>query len=116
MVKQAPNPKRKPHKQFFRQWREKLELTQDRALERLESWSQSKLSRIESGKIMWNGYDLADLEEAYGVTSDQLLNVDPFMDGEVIDLVRIIKERDSDLLRHLKDKDPDQIVRMLRAL
>src|SRR5882724_11404378 len=94
-MKQATQ-KRQLRRQFFRQWREHLELTQDRALERLEGWTQSKLSRVETGMIVWNAYDLADLEVAYGVSSDLLLNVDPTKEGDVVDLMRIMRDKDMD--------------------
>ncbi|MBZ9922216.1 helix-turn-helix domain-containing protein [Mesorhizobium sp. BR1-1-7] len=103
--KQAP-PKRQLRRQFFRQWREKLELTQDRALERLDGWTQSKLSRVETGRIVWNAYDLADLEAAYGVSSDLLLNVDPTKEGDVVDLMRIIRDKDMDVIRAIVEGLP----------
>lgn len=104
-MKARPKPKhRRPTKQFFRQWRDQLGLTQDRALERLD-WSQSKLSRIESGATVWNANDLADLEAAYGITSWQLLHVDPTKDGEVVDLLKLINAQNR-----------DQVIRVLRAL
>lgn len=105
MLKKRPLPKRLLPKQFFRQWREKLDLTQERALDRLESWSQSKLSRIESGMTIWNAHDLAELEAAYGVSAYLLLNVDPTKEGEVIDLVALLNQ-----------KDREQVIRVLRAL
>lgn len=90
---------RKPRRTFFRQWRDHLGLTQERALDRLEGWSQSKLSRIESGATVWNAYDLADLEAAYGISEYLLLNVDPAKEGEVVDLMRLIQEKDMAVIR-----------------
>lgn len=105
MLKKRPIQKRLLPKQFFRQWRDQLGLTQERALERLETWSQSKLSRIESGATIWNAHDLAELESAYGISAYLLLNVDPTKEGEVIDLVALLNQ-----------KDRDQVIRVLRAL
>ena len=105
MLRKKPLQKRPLHKQFFRKWREKLDLTQDRALERLEGWSQSKLSRIESGATIWNSHDLAELESAYGVSSYLLLHVDPTKAGEVVDIMALIN-----------DKNREQVVRVLKAL
>lgn len=99
MAMKQPIQKRQLRRQFFRQWREKVPLTQDRALERLPGWTQSKLSRIETGRIVWNAYDLADLEAAYGVSSDLLLNVDPNKEGDVVDLMRIIRDKDMAVIR-----------------
>lgn len=92
-------------KNYFREWREHLGLTQDRALERLPGWSQSKLSRIEGGKIIWNALDLADLEVAYGKAAHFLLSVHPEKEGEVVDLLQLIN-----------DKNREQAIRVLRAL
>jgi len=104
LKKRAVPKKRLVHKQFFRQWREHLGHTQERALDRL-GWSQSKLSRIESGATIWNASDLAELEAAYGVSSYLLLNTDPKKDGEVVDLMSLIT-----------DKNRDQAIRVLKAL
>lgn len=105
MLKKRPLQKRNPHKQFFRKWREYLGFTQERALGKLETWSQSKLSRIESGATVWNANDLADLEHAYGISANLLLTVDPTKDGDVIDILGLIN-----------DKNREQAIRILRAL
>lgn len=99
-----PITKRRLPRQFFRAWREHLDLTQERALDRLDGWSQSKLSRIESGTTVWNALDLADLEVAYGVSAWHLQNVDPTKDGEVVDLMAM-----------LDDSNRETVTRMLRA-
>lgn len=104
----GPRFTRPPRPQFFRQWREHLKLTQERVIERLEGWSQSKLSRIENGTTMWDGNDLADLEQAYGIPENLLLHVDPSKEGEVVDLVRIINEKSAD--------KREQAIRILQAL
>lgn len=107
MKKPVP-PKRVPRKQFFRKWREHLELTQDRALDRLEGWSQPKLSRVESGATVWNANDLADLERAYGVSAELLLNVDPEKEGEVVDLMRLIRDKDMNVIRAIVEGLPSK--------
>lgn len=91
----VPKPKRKRQKHFFREWRDKLELTQDVAINRL-GWTQSKLSRIEAGKTPYNQDDLEALEDAYGISKESLLGVDPTKEGEVIDLVGIINKMTDD--------------------
>lgn len=98
-------PTNQPRRHFFRQWRKHLGLTQNRALERLEGWDQSKISRIENGATVWNASDLADLETAYGVDAGLLLNVDPTKEGDVVDLLKLIN-----------DKNRAQAIRVLRAL
>ena len=90
-----PKPKRHRQKHFFREWREHCELSQDRAVERL-GWSKSKLSRIENGLTPFNEDDLYTAAEAYATTPELLLTVNPLKDGEVIDLMRILKGADDD--------------------
>lgn len=87
----VPKPKRARQKHFFKEWREELKYTQETAINRL-GWTQSKLSRIEAGKTPYNQDDLEALEEAYGISKESLLGVDPTKDGEVIDLVGIINK------------------------
>jgi transcriptional regulator with XRE-family HTH domain len=95
-------PKRKRQKHFFKEWREKLGVTQDTAINRL-GWTQSKLSRIENGKTPYDQDDLETLEEAYGISKESLLSVNPWKEGEVIDLVGIVnKMSDQDKVAALK--------------
>lgn len=101
-------PIRQARRQFFRQWRKHLDLTQERAVERLEGWSQVKLSRIESGATIWNAYDLADLEAAYGVSAYLLLNVDPSKEGEVVDLMQLMREKDMSVIRAIVEGLPSK--------
>lgn len=95
-------PKRKRQKHFFKEWREKLDITQETAINRL-SWTQSKLSRIENGKTPYDQDDLEMLEEAYGISKESLLSVNPWKEGEVVDLVGIVKKMsDQDKVAALK--------------
>lgn len=100
----VPKPKRQRTKHFFREWREKSKMTQEQAIGRL-GWSQSKLSRLEAGKIPYNQDDLEAAAEAYGCEPAELLTVNPLKDGDVVDLMRLIN-----------DKNRDQAIRVLRAL
>jgi transcriptional regulator with XRE-family HTH domain len=103
---QSPRSRRARPRQFFRQWREYLGLTQERALDRL-GWSQSKISRIESGDQVWNGTDLADLEMAYGKTGWELTNIDPTKEGEVVDLMSVFAS--------IEEAKRGQAIRLLKA-
>jgi len=94
-------PKKKPERQrqkhYFKAWREKLGITQDTAVNRLGwGWTQSKLSRIENGITPYDQNDLEMLEEAYGVSKESLLGVDPTKEGEVVDLVGLIRQMTED--------------------
>lgn len=101
-------PVRRPRRQFFKAWRKHFGLTQERAVERLDGWSQMKLSRIESGTTVWNANDLADLEQAYGVTAELLLNVDPEKEGDVVDLLQIMRKKDLAVVRAIIENLPSR--------
>lgn len=79
-------------------------MTQDQAISQL-GWSQSKISRIEAGQTPYNQDDLEAAAEAYSCEVSHLLTVDPFRDGEAVDLVRLLTE-----------KNRDQAIRVLKAL
>ena len=99
-----PKPKRERTKHFFKEWRDFRGLTQEQATSRL-GWSQSKISRIESGATPYNQDDLEAAAEAYNCEPGDLIGVDPFKAGEIVDLMRLINE-----------KNKDQAIRVLRAL
>jgi transcriptional regulator with XRE-family HTH domain len=86
-----PKPKRARTKHFLREWREYRELSRERAVERL-GWSLSKISRLENGQTPYNEDDLAAAAEAYQTTPAALLEVNPLKEGEVVDLVRILRD------------------------
>lgn len=69
-------PQRKRQPTFFRQWREKAKLTQADVQERL-GWSQSKMSRLESGESPYDQDALEMMAELYGCLTAELLLVDP---------------------------------------
>jgi len=89
----VPKPKRRRQKHFFKEWREYCELSQDRAVERM-GWSKSKLSRIENGLTPYNEDDLYAAAEAYSTTPESILTINPLKDGDVVDLVRILRGAD----------------------
>lgn len=59
-------------------------------------WSQSKISRVESGKTPFNEDDLAAAAAAYGTTPTSLISVNPLVEGEVIDLMRLLQSAQPD--------------------
>lgn len=99
-----PKPKRDRTKHFFREWREHRDLTQEQAIGRL-GWSQSKISRIEAGLTPYNQDDVEAAAEAYRCEPWQIISVDPIKEGEVVDLMRLID-----------DRNRDQAIRVLKAL
>lgn len=100
----VPKPKTERTKHFFKEWREYRELTQEQAMGRL-GWSQSKISRLESGKTPYNQDDLEAAAVAYRCEVSDLITVNPFKAGEVVDLMRLIN-----------DANRDQAIRVLKAL
>jgi len=89
----VPKPKRPRTKHFLAEWREFRDITQERAIERL-GWSQSKLSRIENGKTPYSQDDLEAAAVAYDCSVVELLTVNPLKEGQVVDLMRLIRDRD----------------------
>lgn len=100
----VPKPRRERTKHFFKEWREYRGLTQEQAISKL-GWSQSKISRRESGLTPYDQDDLEAAAEAYRCDPTDLIRVDPTKEGEVVDLMRL-----------LNDKNRDMAVRMLKAL
>jgi len=100
----VPKPKRERTKHYFREWREYRQLTQEQAIGRL-GWSQSKISRIESGQTPYNQDDVESAAEAYQCEPWQIISMDPTKQGEVVDLMRMIN-----------DRNRDQAIRVLKAL
>lgn len=103
LMAMKPRPASKPHrKHFMKAWREKLGITQDQALGRL-GWSQSKISRIESSKIPLTIDDLHAAADAYGVTTFEILNVDPSKEREVVDLLPMLERGNAQQRREIAE-------------
>ena len=98
----VPKPRRQRTKHYFREWREYRGLSRERAVERL-GWSLSKMSRIESGKTPYNEDDLAAAAEAYQTTPTALIEVNPHMEGEVVDLMQILRKADANTRKEIRD-------------
>jgi transcriptional regulator with XRE-family HTH domain len=98
----VPKPRRARTKHYLREWREYRELTQERAMARL-GWSQSKISRIESGVTPYNEDDLAAAADAYMTTPAALIEVNPLVEGEVVDLVRLLRDADPERRRVIRE-------------
>ncbi len=89
----APVKKKRPklRRTFLKEWREKLHLTQEQAAERLDM-DRSNLSRVERGEIPYSQPLLEAAAEAYNCEPWDILNVNPLMEGEVIDMTSILKQ------------------------
>lgn len=92
----VPKPKRERTKHFFKEWREYRGLTQEQAIGRL-GWSQSKMSRLEKGLTPYDQDDLEAASEAYRCDPTDLIRVDPTKEGEVVDLMRLLNDKNREL-------------------
>lgn len=98
----------------IRAWRQHRGLTLQRLEERLEREpgepliSRVSLGRIERGEQPYSQPVLEALAEALQCTPAELLTVDPTKEGEVIDLMRLIRSLDPQRL--------EMATRMLRAI
>lgn len=98
-------------KTFIREWRVYRGLSLRRLADRLEmsgpndSISHASLGRIETGDQPYSQPILEALASALNCSVTDLLSVDPTKEGEVVDLMRMIN-----------DKNRDQAIRVLRAL
>lgn len=86
-------------KHFIRQWRERRGLSLRKLADRLEIdpggellASHAAIQRVETGEVGYSEELLNAIAEALDVTINDLLNVDPTKDGEVIDLMRKLSE------------------------
>lgn len=102
--KQSPYQRKQYRRTFLKEWRIYRGLTLERLADRV-GVQPSALSYLERGQSGYQQGLLEALAEALAVSPSQLLDVDPNKDGEVIDLVRLID-----------DKNRDQAIRVLKAL
>lgn len=100
-----PIPKRKQYRRtFIRQWRKFRGLTLEQLADRVEMQA-SALSYLERGQSAYTQGTLEAIAEALSTSVAALLTVDPNKEGEVVDLLRLID-----------DRNRDQAIRVLRAL
>lgn len=71
-------PPRKRGRHFIKEWREFLHLTQDDAAE-LIGVTQSKLSRVESGRTPYDQDFLEEAARAYGTSPANLIACNPLV-------------------------------------
>lgn len=93
-----------PPKHYIREWRKFRGLTQERLAERTP-FTTGAISQVETGRTQYTQPMLEALASALSCEPGELLSVDPSKEGEVVDLMRMIN-----------DKNRDQAIRVLRAL
>jgi len=71
-----PKPERQRAKHYFKEWRVMLYPNQTDAEEKL-GWSQSKVSRLESGATPYNQDDLEHAAEVFGCSPIDLISWPP---------------------------------------
>ncbi|TPN44424.1 helix-turn-helix transcriptional regulator [Mesorhizobium sp. B1-1-4] len=71
-----PKPERKRQRHFFREWRE-MRFPNQVAAEEALGWSQSKVSRLESGATPYNQDDLEHAAEIFGCSPADLISRAP---------------------------------------
>jgi len=102
---------RKYGKTFIREWREYRGLSLRRLADRLEldgpkeTLSHASIGRIENGQQPYDQPIVEAIAAALNVSVTDLLSVDPTKEGEVVDLMRMIN-----------DKNRAQAIRVLKAL
>lgn len=102
---------RKYGKTYIREWREYRGLSLRRLADRLElngpdeTISHASIGRIENGQQPYSQPVLEAIATALNVSVTDLLGVDPMKEGEVVDLMRMIN-----------DKNRAQAIRVLKAL
>lgn len=102
---------RKYGKTFIREWRKYRGLSLRRLADRLElngpdeTFSHASIGRIETGQQPYSQPVLEAIAHALDVEVQHLLSVDPTKDGEVVDILAL-----------LRDKDPATVRAFLTAL
>lgn len=100
MPRPLPQKKRELRRTFLREWRQYRNLTQEQAAERI-GIDHSTLGRIERRLVPYSQGMLEAASEAYNCEPWDLLNVDPFKAGDVVDLTRILKDRDPTVIAEI---------------
>ena len=96
---------RKYGKTFIREWRQHRGLSLRRLADRLEldgpdeTFSHASIGRIEKGQQPYSQPVLEAIAHALDVEVQHLLSVDPTKEGQVVDLIALLREKDPDTVR-----------------
>ena len=102
---------RKYGKTYIREWRERRGLSLRRLADRIEmdgpddTLSHASIGRIENGQQPYSQPIMEALAHALDVSVVDLIGTDPTKEGEVVDLMRLID-----------DKNRDLAIRLLRSI
>ncbi|EXL09725.1 helix-turn-helix domain-containing protein [Aquamicrobium defluvii] len=92
-------------KHFLKQWREFRGLSLRRLAERMEVepgvqlTSHANIGRIEKLQQQYTQEIMEAAAKALDCTVEQLLTVDPFKEGDVVDLVALLRQKDPETVR-----------------
>lgn len=86
--------KQDPPVYFFRAWRKYRGLTIEQLADRVDM-SVSSISQLERGKQGFSDTTLLALSHALMCEPGDLLSRDPRIDGAVVDLMRLIRQKDA---------------------
>lgn len=100
MANPQPPRKRELRRTFLREWRLYRGLTQEQAADRI-GIDYTTLGKIERRLVPYNQGMLEAAAEAYACEPWQILNVDPTKAGDVVDLTRILKDRDPKVIAEI---------------
>lgn len=100
-------PVRQRRRHFIREWRDFRNKTQEQVADMI-GISATNYGRIENGKVPYNQDFLEELAYALMCEPWDLLNRDPNKQGDVVDLMRHLGDRDraeaETFIRYLKDR------------
>src|SRR5689334_16589466 len=95
-----PHPKPEPPRYYFTEWRKRTGLTQEQPADRV-GLTPSSISQLENGKQGFNNTTLEALAWALNCEPADLLGRNPLKEGQVIDIMNLLKDRDPDLVRRV---------------
>lgn len=100
-------PLRQRRRHFIKEWRDYRDLTQEQVADRI-GISATTFGRIEGNKVPYNQDFLELAADALRCDPWDLLNKDPSKEGDVVDLMRHLNDRQkqeaADFIRYLAQK------------
>lgn len=102
-----PRKQLQRRRHYIKEWRIKRGLSQEQLAERIER-SRGLISQLESNTTNYTAQTLEAIAFALGVDSWQLLNVNPAKEGQVVDIL--------DLLRGATPEEQARALAVVQAL
>lgn len=91
MAKARPHPKPKQTRHYIKEWRKHRGLSQERLAERIEK-THGAISQLETGVTDYTQGMLESLAQALNVEPGDLLTVDPNKEGQIVDLLALLRK------------------------